>query len=125
MAGSRSAPTSSRGTPTSLPRPPAMKQRLCVAGLALACALLAHGQGFPEHYGADAGGTRYAPLAQITPANVTDLSVAWTYRSGDIGKRTERTMPRSKFQVPPILAHGHLVVCTPFNQVAARDPGPD
>src|SRR5258706_3056595 len=123
MAGSRSAPTSSRGTPSSLRRLPAMKRLLCGAGLALGHALLANAQGFPEHYGADAGGTRYAPLAQITPANVTDLSVAWTYSSGDIGKRTERTMRRSKFQVTPILADGHLVVCTPFNEVIALDPG--
>jgi len=100
-----------------------MKHRLCVAGLALACALRAHGQGFPEHYGADAGGTRYAPLAQITPANVADLSVAWTYRSGDFNKRGEKVMRRSKFQVTPILADGRLVLCTPFNEVIALDPG--
>src|SRR5262245_19083638 len=27
----------------------------------------------------DAGGTRYSPLTQITPANVADLQVAWVY----------------------------------------------
>src|SRR5580704_11734708 len=30
-------------------------------------------------YGHDAGGMRYSPLTQITPANVSSLKVAWTY----------------------------------------------
>ena len=30
-------------------------------------------------YGHDSGGMRYSPLTQITPANVSDLKVAWTY----------------------------------------------
>jgi quinoprotein glucose dehydrogenase len=97
--------------------------RLAFLACALACRLPAHGEGFPEHYGADAGGTRYAPLAQITPANVGDLAVAWTYRTGDLDRRTTRAMRWSKFQVTPILADGHLVLCTPFNEVIALDPG--
>lgn len=99
-----------------------MRHRLAVAGVALVCTLFAHAQGFPEHYGADAGGTRYAPLAQITPANVSDLAIAWTWRSGDLARRSEKTMRRSKFQVTPILAGDRLLVCTPFNEVIALDP---
>lgn len=30
-------------------------------------------------YGHDSGGMRYSPLTQITPANVSNLKVAWTY----------------------------------------------
>jgi quinoprotein glucose dehydrogenase len=30
-------------------------------------------------YGHDSGGMRYSPLKQITPANVSNLEVAWTY----------------------------------------------
>ena len=30
-------------------------------------------------YGHDSGGMRYSPLKQITPANVSNLKVAWTY----------------------------------------------
>src|SRR5580700_1997535 len=30
-------------------------------------------------YGHDSGGMRYSPLTQITPANVSNLQVAWTY----------------------------------------------
>jgi quinoprotein glucose dehydrogenase len=90
---------------------------------ALLLAAISSAYAFHEHYGADAGGTRYAPLSQVTPANARDLSVAWTYRSGDLAKRSERTMRRSKFQVTPILADGKLVLCTPFNEVIALDPG--
>ncbi len=94
-----------------------------LAACALAFALLSLGAGFPEHYGADAGGTRYAPLADITPKNVSALSIAWTYHSGDLEKRDASTMLRSKFQATPILADGRLVLCTPFNEVIALDPG--
>ena len=31
-----------------------------------------------QHWGGDAGGTRFSPLAQITPANVDNLVRAWT-----------------------------------------------
>src|SRR5580658_7910718 len=30
-------------------------------------------------YGHDSGGMRYSPLKQITPANVSNLEVAWTF----------------------------------------------
>jgi quinoprotein glucose dehydrogenase len=83
----------------------------------------AQAQGFPEHYGADEGGTRFAPLNQITPQNVANLTAAWTYHTGDLGKRDAKAMKRSKFEATPILAEGRLVLCTPFNEVIALDPG--
>ena len=76
-------------------------RRRGLAACALALALLSLGAGFPEHYGADAGGTRYAPLADITPDNVRDLAIAWTYRSGDLERRDAATMRRTKFQTTP------------------------
>ena len=36
-------------------------------------------------YGNDAGAQRYSPLAQITPANVDKLKVAWTYHMKPAG----------------------------------------
>jgi len=36
-------------------------------------------------FGNDPGGTKFSPLMQITPANVTRLSVAWTYDTGEKG----------------------------------------
>jgi len=97
-------------------------QRFGFVVCALVCAGPVIGEGFPEHYGADAGGTRYAPLAGITPKNVGDLSVSWTYRTGDLARRA-KALGLSSFQVTPILAGDRLVFCTPFNEVIALDPG--
>jgi len=36
-------------------------------------------------FGNDPGGTKFSPLTQITPANVTALGVAWTYDTGEKG----------------------------------------
>ena len=35
-----------------------------------------------EFFGRNASGTRFAPYTQITPKNVKDLQVAWTYQTG-------------------------------------------
>ena len=39
-------------------------------------------------YGNDAGSTKYSPLKQITPSNVTKLKIAWTYDTGETGVNT-------------------------------------
>jgi quinoprotein glucose dehydrogenase len=72
-------------------------------------------------YAADLGGTRHSPLTQITPANVGELEVAWTYRSGDILDGTSSLAP-SAFQNTPILFGDSLYLCTPRNRVIALDP---
>jgi len=72
-------------------------------------------------YGADLGGSRYSPVAQITPENVEDLEVAWTYRSGDILDGKTSLAP-SAFQNTPILFGDSLYLCTPRNRVIAIDP---
>ncbi len=41
--------------------------------------------------GHDAGSTKYSPLKQITPANVSKLKRAWTYDTGEIGGTDEIT----------------------------------
>ncbi|MFM8353832.1 MAG: hypothetical protein ACKOBM_02865 [Gammaproteobacteria bacterium] len=38
--------------------------------------------GWPAYGGADGGG-HFSPATEITPANVAQLEVAWTHRSGD------------------------------------------
>jgi quinoprotein glucose dehydrogenase len=66
---------------------------------------------------------RYAPLTQITPANVSRLEIAWVYRSGDASDGTDRRIPSSTaFEATPILVNRRLVFCTPFNRVIALDP---
>ncbi|MFM7275218.1 MAG: hypothetical protein ACKO4A_15430, partial [Gammaproteobacteria bacterium] len=36
------------------------------------------------HWGGDPGGSRFSPLVELTPANVSGLKVAWTYHTGDV-----------------------------------------
>jgi quinoprotein glucose dehydrogenase len=104
--------------------------RSAIAGLALAAAViapslaapsLADGPGWPT-YGGDQGGQRFSPAAQITPANVARLAVAWTYSTGDMATHPD-IMKRASFENTPILAEGKLYVCSPFNEVSALDPG--
>ncbi len=81
-------------------------------------------------WGGAPGGGHYSPLAQITPANVHALEVAWEHRSGDFrsgpdlaGEVDMQTMiPASAFQATPIVTEGRLYYCTPFNRVFALDP---
>lgn len=71
------------------------------------------------YYGGDAGGQRYSTAGQITPANVRDLKVAWTYSTGEAKRHS---LDRASFENTPILAGGRLYVCSQFNQVSALDP---
>src|SRR6185437_16594494 len=77
--------------------------------------------GWP-YYGGDAGGQRYSVAKQITPANVRELQVAWIYSTGDLKTKGD-AMKRASFEDTPILAEGRLYACSPFNEVAALDPG--
>jgi quinoprotein glucose dehydrogenase len=74
-------------------------------------------------YGNDPGGMRYSEISQITPGNVSQLKVAWTYRSGDKSNGKSRSIPAATaFEATPILVRGRLIFCTPFNRVIALDP---
>jgi quinoprotein glucose dehydrogenase len=72
-------------------------------------------------YGADAGGRRWSPLRQITPANVGALEIAWVHRSGDVLDGTT-SLGKSSLQVTPILVDGTLYACSPRGRVFALDP---
>jgi quinoprotein glucose dehydrogenase len=73
-------------------------------------------------YGGDEGGQRYSPASQITPGNVKDLRVAWTYSTGDLASKPA-AIKRAAFEDTPIMVGGRLFVSTPFNEVSALDPG--
>jgi quinoprotein glucose dehydrogenase len=77
------------------------------------------------HYGGDEGGSRFSSLTQINRDNVTDLELAWTFRTGAVAENPKLKM-FIDFQATPILlpeeAGGHLIVCTPFTKVIALDP---
>ena len=75
--------------------------------------------GWPA-YGGDAGGTRYSPLTQITPANVGELRVAWIFRTGELGQGV-KDWTRSAFETTPILYQGTLYFTTPTTNVVAVD----
>lgn len=68
------------------------------------------------HYGNDAGGSRFSPLAQITRANVDKLEVAW---EADVGPAS--LGPRASLQVTPINIGDALFVCNGHNIVLSLD----
>jgi quinoprotein glucose dehydrogenase len=89
---------------------------------ALACFIAAPAFAW-EHWGGDRGGTRFSPLAMITPANVGNLVKAWQIRTGDLDIRAPEVMARTKFQATPLLVENSVIFCSPFNEVIALDPG--
>ncbi len=102
-------------------------------GLLLLAASAAHGAGDWPEYGGDAGGQRYTTQTQITPENVGDLEVAWTWRHGDVSggvsfrdpgrsEKKSEWATESAFELTPILSEGTLYGCTPMNRVFALDP---
>lgn len=81
---------------------------------------LAAGQGTDwRSYGNLPGGTRFAEAGQITPANVGNLEVAWTYRTGDGPKPGEKMSPA--FQATPLKVGDKLYLCSGRNRVVALD----
>lgn len=99
-------------------------------------------------YGHDGGATRFSPLKQITPANVSRLKVAWVYhmkppgftsgpmppqrRAGPVGEEPEapgygggRFRFGSGFRPSedtPLVIHGIMYISTPYSRVVAIDP---
>jgi len=60
----------------------ALRVWLVCASVAAPIALGAASQGDWPYHDRDAGGQRFSPLTQITPANVATLTTAWTYDTG-------------------------------------------
>jgi quinoprotein glucose dehydrogenase len=67
-----------------------------LCGVAATTAAHAQDQKDWSHYGRDAGGTRFSPLKQITPANVGKLKLAWSYdmRPADVAKPDNAQLER-------------------------------
>ena len=68
------------------------------------------------HYGRTLGGDRFSPLAQITPANVDQLEVAWTYHTGVVQGGV-----KSPLQATPIMVGDSLYLCSQTNILIALD----
>ncbi|WP_240317728.1 hypothetical protein [Janthinobacterium lividum] len=67
------------------------------------------------HYGYGPQGTRFAPYTQIDKANVDQLQVAWTYRSGELAEGA------SESQNTPLQIGDTIYTCTPTSKVIALD----
>ena len=72
-----------------------------------------------QFYGRTPNGTRYAPDTQITPENVADLEVAWTFRHGDAPVNT--TGSGAEDQNTPMQIGDTVYACTVRNVVHALD----
>ncbi|HTH60395.1 MAG TPA: glucose/quinate/shikimate family membrane-bound PQQ-dependent dehydrogenase [Paraburkholderia sp.] len=70
-------------------------------------------------YGRTQAGTRYSPLAQITPQNVKNLAVAWTFRTGD--KKGPNDPTEITNEVTPIKVGDSLYLCSPHQILFALD----
>ena len=100
-------------------------------------------------YGHDPGGMRFSPLTQLTPANVSQLKVAWVYHMrpagavapaarGAAGPEAEGLPPQlggggrgrggrggSGFrasEVTPLVIGGTMYLSTPYSRVVAVEP---
>ncbi|HKE47125.1 MAG TPA: pyrroloquinoline quinone-dependent dehydrogenase [Rhodanobacteraceae bacterium] len=72
-------------------------------------------------YGGDGHGQRYAPLGEITPANVGDLELAWDFRTGELGAGFARAGDALTFEATPLLVGGTLFFSTATGKVFALD----
>jgi quinoprotein glucose dehydrogenase len=85
-------------------------------------------------YGHDPGGQRFSPLTQLTPTNVNDLQVAWTYhmrpapveQPGSAAAGQGRGGGRgasgfSSSETTPIVVDGLMYLTTPYGRVVALD----
>lgn len=70
-------------------------------------------------WGRDNAGTRFAPLTQITPANVSRLKLAWQFDTGV--DATAQPTP-SAMEPTPLMVDGRMYFCTQTNVVIALDP---
>ena len=71
-------------------------------------------------WGHSDSGMRHSANTQITPVNVRNLQVVWTYRTGDLSPEDVRK--DLAVEATPILANGTLYSCSPRNRIYALDP---
>ena len=76
--------------------------------LALGLALAAFGQTGAKNgewptYGGDLGNTRYSALDQINAGNFNRLQVAWTFKTDNLGPRTENNLESTPLMVKGVL----------------------
>src|SRR5687768_6505379 len=76
-----------------------------------------------RNYFGDASGTKYSPLSQINKDNVTDLGIAWRWRSADRALQLSNPLWRAgRNEETPLMVDGLLYTVTGLGLVAALDP---
>ncbi|MGG1943868.1 glucose/quinate/shikimate family membrane-bound PQQ-dependent dehydrogenase [Trinickia sp. NRRL B-1857] len=70
-------------------------------------------------YGRTEQGTRYSPVAQITPENVKNLKVAWVFRTGDMKGPNDPVEITN--EVTPLKIGDMLYLCSPHQILFALD----
>jgi quinoprotein glucose dehydrogenase len=90
----------------------------------LACPFVASAQNSKDaeatwpQYGGDPAGSRFSPATQINRANVSQLKVAWTFRTGALPHDPDLDK-KAAFEATPILVDGKLFLTTPYDHVFA------
>jgi len=101
-----------------------MRAAACMATLLAGTALAAEKQ-LPDQdwpvYGADPGGTKYSPLADINKDNASRLKLAWRWATQEQPLQQYGTSP-GKFEATPVVVDGVMYFSTPYNRVIALDP---
>lgn len=99
-----------------------MKKLCAIAVVASAVLLSAQGrqQTMIEwpYFGGEQSHTKYSTAADITPANVNQLELAWQWQHGDVPLEEHRTRP-GNFENTPLMIDNVLYVSTPYNLVVA------
>lgn len=72
-------------------------------------------------YGGDGRGQRHAPLAQITPRNVAQLELAWSFRTGELGAGFTRAAQALTFEATPLKIGDTLYFATATGAAFALD----
>src|SRR5215831_18494867 len=77
-----------------------------------------------RYWGGDAGGMRYSSLDQINRGNVTKLTRAWTFHTGEVSPGAMNSDKHSipAFEATPLIVHGVLYFTTPGNRAIALEP---
>ncbi len=70
------------------------------------------------YYGADQAGTKFSPLTDINPTNVSKLAVAWEWSTREKALEQYGTRP-GNFQTTPLMIDNVLYFSTPYNRVVA------
>jgi quinoprotein glucose dehydrogenase len=96
---------------------PAYQRGTTVAGPARVVGAAATGDDWSS-FGGDQGGNRFSRLAQINPANVSRLKVAWTFRVGETPKHLGG---HTSLEVTPLKVGDTVYVCTGYSDVIALD----